>query len=70
MTVRDFAGREMAIGDDVVFITAPNTLQSGIVTGFTQISKVLTVVEIVVTLPDGATCTLKAIPSVCALLRN
>lgn len=68
MTVQDFSGSELAIGDEVVFISAPLTLQRGLITNFVQASKVLTLVEIVVTLSDGKTHTMQVAPFVCAKL--
>ena len=68
MSVVDFQGNQLGIGDEVVFISAPNTLQKGLITGFKPISKVLTVVEIVVTTPKGGNHALTAAPFVCALV--
>jgi hypothetical protein len=67
-SVSDFEGKPLSMGDSVVFISAPNTLQKGIVTGFKQLSKILTVVEIVVTLDNGTSHSLTAAPFVCARL--
>ena len=47
-SVIDFQGKELMPGDTVVFISGPNFLNKGVVTGFTQLSKVLTVLEVVV----------------------
>lgn len=66
-SISDFAGHELSPGSQVVFISAPNTLQKGHVTGLRQVNKNLTVVEVVVD-QNGKTHTLTAAPFVCARL--
>lgn len=66
-SISDCEGTPLSIGDAVVFISAPNTLQKGLVTGFKQLSRILTVVEIVVT-HNGTSHTMTAVPFVCAKL--
>jgi hypothetical protein len=65
MTIVDFQGLELVIGDTVIFISGPNSLNKGLVTGFKQLSKVLTVIEIVLT-HNGNSHTMTAVPFVCA----
>lgn len=66
MRTVDFQGNELTIGDTVIFISGPNSLNKGLITGFKQLSRILTVVEIVVTLDNGTNHTLTAAPFVCA----
>lgn len=66
MTTVDFQGHELTIGDTVIFISGPNSLNKGILTRFKPLSRGLTVVEIVVTLDNGTSHSLTAAPFVCA----
>ncbi len=59
----DFEGKELLIGDKVVFISSPNMLNRGMVTGFKQISTNLTVVQLV-----AGEATITVAPFLCARL--
>ncbi len=59
----DFEGKELSIGDDVVFISSPNMLNRGMVTGFKVVSRSLTVVQLVV-----GEATITVAPFLCARL--
>lgn len=65
MSIVDFQGNALSIGDTVIFLSGPNSLNKGLITGFKPLSKILTVIEIVVT-HSGTTHTLTAVPFVCA----
>lgn len=65
-TVLDFEGKELMPGDTVVFISGPNFLNKGVVTGFNRISKALTLLEVVVNQPNGGTYTMTVAPFVAA----
>lgn len=44
---RDFEGTDLALGDEVIFTSAPSFLQRGTITGFSKIGGGLMVCEIV-----------------------
>lgn len=66
MAIADFQGKELNIGSTVVFISGPNSLNSGLITNFVKRNSYLTLVEIVVTHQDGKSTTLNAMPFVCS----
>lgn len=67
MLVSDFERTPLGIGDEVVFISGPNTLNKGMITGVKVISSRLTVVEIAVSQGE-TTHTVTAAPFLCCRL--
>lgn len=65
-TVSDFEGKDLMPGDTVVFFSAPAHLLKGIVTSVNEVSRILTLVIVVVTTPDGQTTTHRVLPDLCA----
>lgn len=66
MLVVDFQGQELSIGDEIAFISAPQSLNKGTITGFSQRGQGPVLVELV----TGETSyTMKAASFVCAKLR-
>lgn len=63
----DCQGQPLSLGEKVAFISGPNCLQVGVITGFKRLSRTCEVVEIVVE-RDGSSFTLTAAPFVCARL--
>jgi hypothetical protein len=63
MAICDFEGKELSIGDEVVFISSPHMLNRGMVTGFKQLNTKLTVVQLVV-----GQATITVAPFLCAKL--
>ncbi|MDK2744316.1 MAG: hypothetical protein NDI90_15520 [Nitrospira sp. BO4] len=65
-SVLDAFNQELTIGDEVVCITSPTTLQRGVITGVSKNNRFLTTVEIVVDRQDKQTATLKVASFMCA----
>lgn len=66
-TAVDFEGKDISIGDTVIFFSAPAHLMKGTVVGVVTVTSRLVLAEIVVTNADGTTHTTRVLPGLCAL---
>lgn len=64
-SVVDFEGVPLSLGDEVVCLTGPNSIQKGTVTGFKNL-KLGDSVQVVITRSDGQTHTLEVASFLCA----
>lgn len=66
MSTVDFQGQELSIGDEIVFISAPHSLNKGTITGFSQRGQGPVLVELVA---GETSYPMKAASFLCAKLR-